>query len=179
MRISIFTKWPHGYFDFFKDTIIGYFEYPWKLSILNIHEVTSWVFWMFESWRHGNIKKLTSWVLWIFMKWPYGYFEYSWGDVIGILKFIFKLTRLLLNIQNTHDITSRIFKIPMSLWIFKISMSHIQNYTFEYSKYPWHHFKNIPKYPWRQLLNISMTSLCEYSKKNNDVTSWIFKMPHR
>ena len=26
------------------------------------------------------------------------------------------------------------------------------------------HFNNIPKYPWRQLLNITMTSLCEYSK---------------
>ena len=107
-----------------------------------------------QKWCHGNIINLTSWVLWIFMKWPYGDFEYSWGDVIGILnthevtfwkyseadvmgilKFIFKITRLL-NIQNTHDITSRIFKIPMSLWI----------------------FKNIPKYPWRQLLNIQNAS---------------------
>ena len=120
-------------------------------------------------------------------EWPYGYFEYSWRDVIGILnthevtlwkyseadvmgilKFIFKITRLLLNIQNTHAITSRIFKIPVSLWIFKISMSHSKLHFF-----------------W--ILKILMTSLQEYSKipmtsafeYSHDVTLWIFKKQWR
>ena len=153
------TSWV---FWMFKNWRHGYCEYSWSdlMGILNIYEVTSLVFWM-TKWCYGNIQKLTSWVFWN---------SYS------------KLHDSL-NIQNTHDITSRIFKIPMSLWIFKISMSHIKQYTtsFEYSKYPWHHFKNIPKYPWHQLLNIPMTSLCEYSN-TNDVTReyskciiWIFE----
>ena len=116
-----------------------------------------------------NVQKLTSWVLWIFMNWPYGYFEYLWGDVIGILnnevtlwkyleadvmgilKFIFKIT--LLNIQNIHDITSRIFKIPMSLWIFKIC-----------------HIFKIPMTSLQEYYKIPMTSAFEYS---HDVTLWI------
>ena len=86
------------------------------MGILNIHEVTSWIFWIFMKWRHGylNFRKLTSLVIWmfmkwrhgilnihegtlwefrIFMKWRHGYFEYSWSDVIGILNF-HEVTRL-------------------------------------------------------------------------------------
>ena len=155
-----------GILNYFKDAVIGYrlFWISMKLS----HEVTSWVFWMFKSWRHGCFE----WVFWIFMLWRHGYCEYSWSDLMGILNIqrltslVFwnsysKMTRLIWNIQNTHDVTSSIFKMT------NVTMN-IQNYTkipsFEYSKYPWHHFKNIPKYPWRQLLNTPMTSLCEYSK---------------
>ena len=147
-----------------------------SISILNIHEVTSWVFWMFKSWRHGNIKKLTSWVLWIFMKWPYGYFEYSWGDVgilnthevtlwkyseadvMGILKFIFKIT--LLNIQNTHDITSRIFENThdVSLWIIL-----------------WRHFVNIQNASWLIWIfewchEYSWSELTKY--RHGNIKSW-------
>ena len=103
----------------------------------------------------------------IFRSWRHGSFE------IHIQNYT------TLNIQNTHDITSRIFKIPMSLWIFKISMSHIQNYTITIFKIP---IFKIPMtslqnthdvsfwiFPWRHFVKIQNT---------NDVTSWIFKMPH-
>ena len=113
----------------------GYCEYSWSdlMGILNIYEVTSLVFWI-TKWRYGNIQKLTSWVFWN----SYSKLHFFW---------IFKIPMI---------ITSRIFKIPMSLWIFKISMSHIQNYTtsFEYSKYPWRHLMNIPNASWRNLMNI-------------------------
>ena len=125
------------------------------------HEVTSWVFWMFKSWGYGYFEYLWGDVISILNN-EVTLWKYSEADVMGILKFIFKIiTRLLKNIQNTRDLTSRIFKIPMSLWIFKIqNMCHIFKITtsFEYSKYPWHHFKNI--------------------KITNDVNMWIFKMPH-
>ena len=99
------------------------------MGIVNIHEMTLWVFWKFMRWRHWYFEYSRSDVMEIFRSWRHGYFE-----------------------------------------------MHIQNYTtsFEYSKYPWHHFKNIPKYPWRQLLNIPMTSLVNI-QNTNDVTSWIFK----
>ena len=122
-------------------------------------------------------------ISWIFMRWRHWYFEYevtlrkySEADVMGILKFIFKIKRLLLNIQNTHDITLRIFKIPMSLWIFKIIQNichifkitlllNIQNthditsrifqnthdvsfWIFPYSKYQWRQFMNIQNASW-------------------------------
>ena len=48
-------KWRHGHFEC-SEADVG----------VNIHEMTSWVFWIFKSWRHGH-------------------FEYLWGDVIGIL----------------------------------------------------------------------------------------------
>ena len=149
-------KWPHGCFECSKADVMG---------IVNIHEVT------------------------------YGYFEYLWGDVIDILNK--EVTLWKYSEADVMGILKFIFKITRLLWIFKIPMTSLQEYSkyqchyeyskypchiknttsFEYSKYPWHHFKNIPKYQWRQLLNIPMTSLCEYSKYN-DVTSWIFKMPH-
>ena len=134
-----------------------------SMSILNIHEVTSWVFWMFKRWRHGNIKKLTSWVFWIFMKWPLGflnihwYFEYevtlrkySEADVMGILKFVIKITRLLLNIQ-----------IPMTSLCEYSNTNVIMNIQ-NNSKYLCHIFKIT------LLLNIQNT---------HDVTLWIFKIP--
>ena len=145
-----------GILNYFKDAVIGYrlFWISMKLS----HEVTSWVFWMFKSWRHGyceyswsdlmgilNIYEVTSLVFWI-TKWRY---EYSEADVTGILKFIFKITRL--------------------LWIFKIPMTSLQEYSkyqchYEYSKYPCHILKNT----WL-LLNIQNT---------HDITSRIFQNTH-
>ena len=116
-----------------------------------------------------NVQKLTSWVLWIFMKWPYGYFEYLWGDVIGILNNEVTLWKYSADVMG---ILKFIFKITR-LWIFKIPMTSLQEYSkyqchYEYSKYPCHILKNT-----RLLLNIQniheysklpMTSLCEYSK---------------
>ena len=145
---------------------------------MNIHEAKSWS----EVMGVLNVqKKLTSWVMWIFMKWPYGYFEYLWGDVIGILNN--EVTLWKYSEADVMGILKFIFKITR-LWIFKIPMISLQEYSkyrchyeyskypchifkitrLEYSKYPWHHSKNIPKYPWRQLLNIPLTSFCEYSK---------------
>ena len=131
MRIWIFMKWPHGYFELFQRCRYRLFWISMKLS----HEVTSWVFWMFKSWRHGyceyswsdlmgilNIYEVTSLVFWItkcvmeiFRSWRHGYFEIH-------------IQNYTLNIQNTHDITSRIFQNThdVSFWIF-----------------PWRHFVNI------------------------------------
>ena len=155
-----------------------------SMSILNIHEVTSWVFWMFKRWRHENIKKLTSWVFWIFMKWPLGFL-------------------------NIHEVTSLVFRIRSDVkeifrsWRHGYFEIHNQNYTtsFEYSKYPWHHFTNIQipmslwifkiiqnylchifkmtpfeysKYPWHHFKNIQKYQWPQYS---HDVTFWIFKIP--
>ena len=56
-------------------------------AYLNIHEVTSWVFWIFKRCRLG--------LFWISMKLSHGYFGYSWSDVMGIL--------------NIHEVTSWAF----------------------------------------------------------------------
>ena len=139
-----------GILNYFKDAVIGYFD----MGVL-------------------NVQKLTSWVLWIFMKWTYGYFEYLWGDVIGILNNEVTLWK-----YSEADVMGIlkfifIFKITRLLWIFKIPMTSLQEYSkyqchYEYSKYPCHIKKytsfEYSKYPWRQLLNIPMTSLSEYSK---------------
>ena len=105
-----------GILNYFKDAVIGYrlFWISMKLS----HEVTSWVFWMFKSWRHG-------------------YCEYSWSDLMGILN-IYEVTSLVFWITkwrygNIQKLTS---------WVFWNSYSKLHDF-FEYSKYPWHHFKNI------------------------------------
>ena len=189
-----------GILNFFKDVVIGYrlFWISMKLS----HKVTSWVSWMFESWRHGyceyswsdlmgilNIYEVTLLVFWILMKWRY-------GDIQKLRHGCFEI-----HIQNyktsfeysKYDITSRIIKILICHYEYSKYSCHIQNYTFEYWKY-----KNIPKYPWRHFMNIQNASWViwifeswrhgyfENSWSNvigllntHEVTSWLFmKWPH-
>ena len=137
-------KWRNGCFECSKADVMG---------IVNIHEVTLWVFWIFMRWCHWYFEYSRSDVMELFRSWRHGYFEI-----------------------------------------------HIQTYTtsFEYSKYPWHHFKNIQNtnvtmniqnihvtysklHFW--IFKIPMTSLQEYSKIPmtsafeyfHDVTLWIFK----
>ena len=95
---------------------------------MNIHEAKSWS----DVMGVLIVQKLTSWVLWIFMKWPYGYFEYLWGDVIGILNNEVTLWK-----YSEADVMGIlkfififIFKTTL-FWIFKIPMTSLQ----EYSKY--------------------------------------------
>ena len=128
------------------------------------------------KWRHRCFECSKGDVMGILKSWRHGYCEYSWGDIIGILN-IFRSWR--------HG-------------YFEI---HIQNYTtsFEYSKYPWHHFTNIQntnvimniqniyvtysKLHFFWIFKIPMTSLQEYSKipmtsafeYSHDVTLWTFK----
>ena len=214
MRFWIFLKWPHGYFDFFKDAVIGYrlFWISMKLS----HEVTSWVFWMFKSWRHGyceyswselrvfwifevtslvfwitkwrygNIQKLTSWVFWNSYSKLHDFFWIFKIPMTSLQKYskyqchyecskypchIFKIT-LLLNIQNTHDITSRIFQNThdVRFWIF-----------------PWRHFMNNQNASW--VIWIFENWRHGYFENSwsdvigllntHEVTSWLFmKWPH-
>ena len=121
--------------------------------ILNIHEAKSWVLWIFMKWRHGHfecskadVKCKYSWMTsCVFKSWRHGHSEYLWGD-IGILNtkwrygIIQKLTPwvfwifivTLFNIHSklrrflsihSNDVTPRILKLPMSLWIFKIPMT--------------------------------------------------------
>ena len=131
---------------------------------MNIHEVTSWVFWIFKRCRHG--------LFWISMKPSHGYFEYSWSDVMGILN-VQKLTCKyswndlmgILNIQKLMPwtlvfwIRSDVMELFRS-WIFIVTLLFlifIQNYVVFW-------------------IFIVMTSLKEYSKYH-DVTSWTFKIP--
>ena len=93
------------------------------MGILNIHEVTSWAFWMFRSCQVNiqkadvgvNIHEMTSWVFWIFKSWRHGHFEYLWGDVIGILNIHSDIG--IFNIQNY-----------VVFWIF-IVMTSLQEYS--------------------------------------------------
>ena len=109
-------KWPNGYFEYSYSDLMG---------IMNIHEVTSMVFGY--SWM--------SWVFWISMtdvmrifniyEWRQitydvtSYSKYPWGHswIFKIYPWhlnIFQIPwRHFMNIQNTRDVTSWIFKIPM------------------------------------------------------------------
>ena len=145
MGFWIFKRCRHGLFWMSMKLSHGYFEYSWSdvIGILNVQKLTS------NEYSKADVRckyscndlmgilnnqKLTSWTLNI------------WGDVIGILNtkwrygiiqkltpwvfWIFIETLVLRRFLNIHsnDVTSRIFKIPMSLWIFKISMTPALNF---------------------------------------------------
>ena len=109
----------------------------------------------------------------------HGWCEYSWSDLTGIFN-IYEVTSLVFWITkwrygNIQKLTSWVFwnsyslqeySKYQSLWIFKISMSHIQNYTTWIFKIPMTSLQEYSKIP--------TTSAFEYS---HDVTLWIFKIP--
>ena len=142
------------------------------MGIFNIHVVTSWVFWMFKSWRHGH-------------------FEYLWGDVIGILNTkwrygIQKLTPWIFQIFIVTLVFLIFIQNYVVFWIF-IVMTSLQEYSkyqchYEYSKYPWRQFL---KYPWRHFMNMQNThgvnllnfKLIMHTQNTHDVSFLLFKIP--
>ena len=152
----IFKRCRHGLFWISMKLSHGYFEYSWSHGHFECSKADVKCKYSWNDLRGIlNILKLTSWTFWIFMRWHYWYFEYevtlwnySEADAMGILNIhsdivIFNIHSKLRRFLNIHsnDVTSRIFKIPMSLWIFKIPMTPAFNIPMtalcEYSKYPW------------------------------------------
>ena len=132
MGILNIQKVPSGYFEY--PWSHGYFQYSWSdvMGILNVQKLMSWTFWIIMKWHWHFEYEVTLW-------------NYSEADAMGILNIIVTLLFLIF-IQNygvfwifiVMTSLPRIFKIPMSLWIFKIPMT--------------------------PAFNIPMTALCEYSK---------------
>ena len=142
---------------------------------------------IFRSWRHRYFEvifKITR-LLWIFKIPMTSLQEYSkYQCHYEYSKYpchILKNTRLLLNIQNTHDITSRIFQNThdwsafkyshgVTLWIFKIPMTSLREYSkcliwiFESCRHGY--FEN----SWSDIIGLLNT---------HEVMSWLFmKWPH-
>ena len=151
----ISMKLSHGYFEYSWSDVIGIFnvlkltssEYSKADVGVNIHEMTSWVFWIFKSWRHGHFEYLifneylifiqNYVVFWIFIvmtslqeyskcQCHYEYSKYPWRQL-----WIFPW-RQFVSIQNTHDMNIHNTH-GVSLWIFKIPMTSAS----WYSNYRW------------------------------------------
>ena len=81
--------------------------------------------------------------------------KYLEADVMGILKFIFKIPMTSLQEYSKYQCHYEYLKFICHIlhdffWIFKIPMTSLQEYSkipmtsaFEYSKYQWRHFMNI------------------------------------
>ena len=126
------------------------------MGTLNIHEVTSWAFWMFKSWFHGHFEYLWGDIGILNTKWRYGIIQKLTPWVFWI--FIVKL--FLIFIQNY-----------VVFWIF-IVMTSLQ----EYSKYPWRQEYSI--FPWRQGLWVFKINMTHFMSIQNThgVSLWIFKL---
>ena len=101
---------------------------------------------------------------------------------------------VIFNIQNyvfwIFIVTSRMFKIPRSLWIFKIPMTPAFNIPVtalsEYSKYPWRHFMNFQNThecsncTWRHFMHTQNTHnvTSEYSKNPWRLLELNYRWPH-
>ena len=133
-KTNYITSWS------FKIPMASAFEYSnYSWGILNIHEVTSLVFWIFTKWRHGNIQNLTSWVFWIFKSVILDILNIQ--SDIGILNILEVMSWVLWIFKRSRVILNMNFKIPMTsaseyfhnvTSLFKIPMTS----PHKYSKYP-------------------------------------------
>ena len=179
----MFKRWRHGTIKKLTSCVL-WISWSDHMGILNIHELTSLVFWILTRWLYGNIQKLASWVFWnsyskLHFFWIFKipmtslqeyskyqcHYEYSKSSMSHIQNY----TSFEYSKYPWH--TSRIFKIPMSLWIFK---KKNQNIHVTYSKLHFFWIFKIPMTSLQEHSKIPMTSAFEYS---HDVTLWIFKIP--
>ena len=158
----IFMRWHHWHFEY-EVTLWNYSEAD-AMGILNIHSdivilnnQNYGVFWIFIV--------MTSLQEYSKYQCHYEYSKYPWRQLL-----IFTW-RHFVSIQNTHNVTSCILKIPMtSAWILNYRWPHLMNTQITHEVTSWvfkrpitslHEFS---KYPWRQHSNIQI---------NHEVTSFM------